>query len=301
MLKKLIWLCCFITSASFAATYDLPPDESNIVGRIQYHVVQEGESMSDIAKKYDVGFLSLLAANKGVDPFLPEVGYVLTVPTRIILPNAERKGIVVNLAELRLYFFDPNKKQVHIFPVGIGRVGRDTPEMITKISNKQKNPTWTPPQSIRNEHFERNGEELPRVVPAGPNNPLGNYAMRLAYGIGDYLIHGTNKDFGVGMRVSAGCIRMDPADIEWLFQRSFVGEQVTIINQPIKYSLEPDSQVFIEAHEPLTRSDGIKKPLNITDNLTLWIKEFNLSPAMIHAVLQAQNGIPVRLSSQSKR
>lgn len=199
-----------------------------------------------------------MAANKGVDPFLPAENYVLTIPTRIILPDVPRKGIVINLAELRLYYFQPDKNLVHIFPVGIGRIGRDTPEMETSISQKKRNPTWKPPKSIRKEYREK-GIDLPTIVPAGPDNPLGNYAMRLAYGIGEYLIHGTNKDFGIGLRVSSGCIRMDPKDIDWLFPKVNLGEKVRVINEPIKVALEPDRSVFVEAHEPLTRSDGSKK------------------------------------------
>ncbi|WP_114785410.1 L,D-transpeptidase family protein [Vibrio tetraodonis] len=288
-------LCCFSLSV-LAATYQLPQEGSNIVGRTQYHQVSQGESLADIAKRYDVGFLSLMAANKGVDPFLPAENYVLTIPTRIILPDVPRKGIVINLAELRLYYFQPDKNLVHIFPVGIGRVGRDTPEMETSISQKKRNPTWKPPKSIRKEYREK-GIELPTIVPAGPDNPLGDYAMRLAYGIGEYLIHGTNKDFGIGLRVSSGCIRMDPKDIDWLFPKVNLGEKVRVINEPIKVALEPDRSVFVEAHEPLTRSDGSKKALVLPEELRWWLDEFDLSDAKAKAVILAQNGVPVEVVS----
>ncbi|CAM3822975.1 L,D-transpeptidase family protein [Vibrio aquimaris] len=288
-------LCCFSLSV-LAATYQLPQEGSNIVGRTQYHKVTQGESLADIAKRYDVGFLSLMAANKGVDPFLPAENYVLTIPTRIILPDVPRKGIVINLAELRLYYFQPDKNLVHIFPVGIGRIGRDTPEMETSISQKKRNPTWKPPKSIRKEYREK-GIDLPTIVPAGPDNPLGNYAMRLAYGIGEYLIHGTNKDFGIGLRVSSGCIRMDPKDIDWLFPKVNLGEKVRVINEPIKVALEPDRSVFVEAHEPLTRSDGSKKALVLPEELRWWLDEFDLSDAKAKAVILAQNGVPVEVVS----
>ncbi|MFA0196749.1 L,D-transpeptidase family protein [Vibrio artabrorum] len=278
-----------------AATFELPPAESRIVRRIQQHEVAAGETLANIAKQYDIGFLSLMAANKGVDPFLPAEGYVLSIPSRLILPDTPRKGIVINLAELRLYYFEPEKNQVHVFPVGIGRIGRDTPEMITKISQKRPNPTWTPPNSIREEYREK-GIELPQVVPAGPENPLGDYALRLAYGAGDYLIHGTNKDFGIGLRVSSGCIRMEPKDIEWLFEQVQRGEQVTIINEPIKVSLEPDRSVFVEAHEPLTRSDGSKKLLQIPVELKWWLQDADIPSAKAKAVIFAQNGVPVEIT-----
>ncbi|WP_428812999.1 L,D-transpeptidase family protein [Vibrio makurazakiensis] len=288
-----------IAGGVHAATFELPQDSSRIIGRIQHHEIVEGETLANIAKQYDVGFLSLMAANKGVDPFLPEEGYVLSIPSRFILPQTPREGIVINLAELRLYYFEPELNQVHVFPVGIGRVGRDTPEMVTKISQKRPNPTWTPPKSIREEYLEK-GIELPPVVPAGPENPLGQYALRLAYGVGDYLIHGTNKEFGIGLRVSSGCIRMEPKDIEWLFNQVAKGEKVTVINEPIKIALEPDRSVFIEAHEPLTRSDGSKKQLDIPLELSWWLEEAEMSDTKARAAIFAQNGVPVEIAAPTQ-
>ncbi|MCG6401610.1 L,D-transpeptidase family protein [Vibrio fluvialis] len=299
MLRKLLVigaLAASFASNVWAAAYDFPMEGSSMVGNTQYHVIEKGETLSDIAKRYDVGFLALMAANKGVDPFLPQEGFVLTIPSQIILPKVPYEGIVVNLAELRLYYFEPQIHKVHIFPVGIGRIGRDTPEMETIISQKRPSPTWTPPQSIRKEYLAK-GIELPAVVPAGPDNPLGEYALRLGYGNGEYLIHGTNKDFGIGMRVSSGCIRMDPKDIEWLFQQVQRGEKVRIIDEPVKVALEPDRSVFVEAHEPLTRSDGSKKDLALPIELSWWMQEFNKSDAKARAVILAQNGVPVEVVS----
>ncbi|MGR5222533.1 L,D-transpeptidase family protein [Vibrio parahaemolyticus] len=297
MLRKTILAACLGFSHWLsAATFALPTDGSNMVGTLQYHSVVAGETMSDIAKRYDVGFLSLMAANKGVDPFLPPEDYVLTIPSQAILPHvdADYNGIVINLAELRLYYFEPDKQLVHIFPVGIGRIGQDTPEMTTTISQLRENPTWTPPASIRQDYLAK-GIELPAVVAAGPENPLGDYAMRLAHGTGSYLIHGTNKDFGIGLRVSAGCIRMDPKDIEWMFHQAKIGMKVTIIDEPIKVALEPDRSVFIEAHEPLTRSDGTKKEMIIPQELTWWLEEFGIKDQLARAAVLAQNGVPIEV------
>lgn len=292
LLICLIWFgFCFSLQAR---VFDLPEQGSRLVGHIQYHKVQEGQTLAQIANQYDVGFLALMAANKGVDPFLPQSGLVITIPSQVILPEVDYQGIVINLAELRLYYFPPDTNQVHIFPVGIGRIGRDTPEMTTQISQMRRNPTWTPPQSIRNEYRQR-GIELPAVVPAGPDNPMGDYAMRLAYGSGEYLIHGTNKDFGIGMRVSAGCIRMDPKDIEWLFHQVGRGVKVRIIDEPIKMSLEPDRSVYLEVHEPLTRSDGSKKSLDLPMELTWWLSASNRSDVRARAAITAQNGFPVQV------
>ncbi|ENM5786423.1 peptidase [Vibrio metoecus] len=288
--------CAWVISYGVnAAVFELPVEGSSIVGNTQYHEIQKGQTLSDIAKQYDIGLLALMAANRGVDPFLPQEGFVLAIPAQIILPKVPYEGIVINLAELRLYYFRPDEGKVHIFPVGIGRIGRDTPVMQTSISSKRKNPTWTPPESIRREHKAK-GDILPAVVPAGPDNPLGDYAMRLAYGSGEYLIHGTNKDFGIGMRVSSGCIRMDPKDIEWLFQQVERGEKVRIINEPIKVALEPDRSVFIEVHEPLTRSDGVKHALVMPQELNWWLDENKVSDAKARAAILAQNGVPVEIA-----
>ncbi|MCA3901566.1 L,D-transpeptidase family protein [Vibrio vulnificus] len=294
----LITLFCaaLMSWTSYAATYDLPAEGSRLIGRIQHHVVEKGETMANIAKQYDVGFLALMAANKGVDPFLPQEGYVLSIPSEMVLPPVEYQGIVINLAELRLYYFEPELGKVHVFPVGIGRVGRDTPEMVTSIREKRPNPTWTPPASIRKEYREK-GIELPKIVPAGPDNPLGEYALRLAYGSGDYLIHGTNKDFGIGLRVSAGCIRMEPKDIEWLFSQVDKGQRVKIINQPVKVSLEPGRIVYLEAHEPLTRSNGVQDELVVPIELDWWLSELNLNDSKAKAVIAAQNGVPVEVAA----
>lgn len=285
-----------VSSLSFSKMYELPEDGARVIGRMENHVVKHGETMANIAKQYDVGMLALMAANKGVDPFLPTEGHVLTVPTQLILPDVEHKGIVINLAELRLYYFPPKSNIVHVFPVGIGRIGRDTPEMTTSISQKRPNPTWTPPSSIRAE-YKAKGIELPAVVPSGPENPLGMFALRLAFGNGEYLIHGTNKDFGIGMRVSSGCIRMNPEDIEWLFAKVRRGEKVQIINKPVKVTLEPDRSVFVEAHEPLTRSNGEKDHLQVPMELDWWLQEFGMTNVKVKAVLAAQNGVPVEITS----
>ncbi|WP_321462750.1 L,D-transpeptidase family protein [uncultured Vibrio sp.] len=285
-----------VSGLSFAKMYELPSDSSRVIGRIENHVVQDGETMANIAKLYDVGMLGLMAANKGVDPFLPQEGHVLTVPTQLILPDVPHQGIVINLAELRLYYFPSNENVVHVFPVGIGRIGRDTPVMSTSVSQKRPNPTWTPPASIRAE-YKAKGVDLPAVVPAGPDNPLGMFALRLSYGNGEYLIHGTNKDFGIGMRVSAGCIRMEPSDIEWLFEQVRRGEKVRVINQPVKVALEPDRSVFIEAHEPLTRSNGKKDELELPKELDWWLSEFGMKDVKAKAVIAAQNGVPVEITA----
>jgi L,D-transpeptidase ErfK/SrfK len=190
-------------------------------------------------------------ANPNVDRWLPGEGTQVVVPSHYILPRAPRQGLVLNLPEMRMYYFPPKKPgqpaQVQTYPIGIGRMDWATPLGVAKITGKVKDPTWTPPESIRREHAAK-GDPLPAVVPAGPDNPLGRYAMRLS--IPGYLIHSTNKPLGVGMRVSHGCIRMLPDDIERLFPQLPVGTPVNIVNQPVKAGWH-GGKLYIEVHPPL--------------------------------------------------
>ncbi|WP_369434652.1 L,D-transpeptidase family protein [Psychromonas sp. MME1] len=240
----------FLSNQVSAKAYALPADGSRLIGEPEYHTVKEGDYFHALANLYNVGFLALMDANPGVDPLLPQVGTKIVIPSQIILPDAPYKGIVINLPELRLYYFTNNT--VYVFPIGIGRIDQSTPVMETTIFSKIPNPTWTPTKQSREDHFAEHGTELPQTVPAGKNNPLGEYALRLAYGNRTYLIHGTNKNFGIGMRVSAGCVRMNPDDIAWLFAKVKSGESVKVINDPIKITKEPNGEKYIEVHSPLT-------------------------------------------------
>ncbi|UTV30317.1 L,D-transpeptidase family protein [Photobacterium atrarenae] len=295
----LIYLLCLLSVTVQAIEYPRPAADSKLVGLMEYYQVNEGESMADIANKFGVGFLALMESNQGVDPFLPTPGTLLTVPTQLILPDVKREGIVINLAELRLYYFPKdNPERMYVFPIGIGRVGRETPLMTTSVSQKIVDPTWTPTANIRREYREKHGIELPGVVPAGPENPLGEYAMRLAYGSGQYLIHGTNKDFGIGMRVSSGCIRMNPWDIEWLFPQVAKGTRVKVINQPLKQTVEPDGSVYVEVHQPLSRSEsqvGEHKPVSATKTLQTAVQHDTEAESRLSRALVMQTGIPQAL------
>jgi len=237
------------SSSADAASYQLPRDKTDVVGYPMTYKAKRRDTFSAISQRFDVPYLVLLAANPGVDPWAPGVGTEVKLPTQIILPKAPRSGIVINVAELRLYYYPPTGDRVEVFPIGIGRVGWTTPLGSTSITKKKKNPTWTPPASIRREHAAK-GRILPAVVPAGPKNPLGRHAMRLGFN-GAYLIHGTNKNFGVGMRVSHGCIRMYPEDIEYLFNIVSVGTKVRVVNQPYKVGTR-HGHLYAEAHEPLS-------------------------------------------------
>lgn len=225
-------------------------DGSDVVGEVLTIDAVDEDTFVTLARTYDVGFDELRRANPGVDAWLPGEGTRIVIPTQFVLPRAERVGIVINVPELRLYYFpaDGGGRRVVTHPISIGRQEWGTPFGRTTVVRKTANPTWTPPQSIREEHAAMN-DPLPAVVPPGPDNPLGKFALYL--GISGYLIHGTNKPAGVGMRVTHGCIRLFPEDIEALFKTIAPGTPVQIVNQPFKLGWGTDG-LYLEAHGPLT-------------------------------------------------
>lgn len=206
-----------------------------------------GESIYTLAEKQLVGVEALANANPDVDPLLPGDRVPLRLPSQYILPDVAQEGIVINLPEMRLYFFPADGSRVQVYPVGVGRQGWDTPVLEEKISSITKNPSWTPPESIHLE-YRKAGLQLAKTIPAGPDNPLGKYAIRL--GQTSYLVHGTNRPQGVGLRVSHGCIRLYPEHIEQLAASVEINMPVRIINQPFKLARE-NGQAFLEAHQPI--------------------------------------------------
>ncbi|MFM2476297.1 L,D-transpeptidase family protein [Celerinatantimonas sp. MCCC 1A17872] len=299
MLLRVFLLCIALVSCGvWAKTYPLPADDSRLVGQNQHYIVKQGDTLASIANHFDIGFLALRSANPKVDPFLPTPGTELLIPLRQMLPEGKREGIVVNLAQLRLFFFRPKEHQVDIFPIGIGRIGWDTPTTTTYISQKIPHPSWTPTQHIRDEYAAK-GKPLPKVVPAGPDNPLGDYAMRLAYGAGDYLIHGTNKNFGVGLRVSSGCMRLFPRDIKYLFSKAKKGMSVRIINQPVQYARQPDGTLYLEVTRPLSQSaDDQTGIVNLPSNpqLIKFITQAQVDSQKVSQVLRRRSGYPELIS-----
>jgi len=225
-------------------------DSTTIVGRLQVIEARHDDTFVDIARTYNLGFDELVEANPGVDPWLPGEGKRILLPTRFILPDAVREGIVINIANKRLFFYPPadevGQRVVVTHPIGIGREGTATPLGTTTVTQKGRNPVWYPPASIRRE-YAAEGNPLP-----GPDNPLGRYVFVL--GMPSYLIHGTNKPAGVGMRVSHGCVRLFPENIEALYEVAPVGVSVTIVNQPYLAAWD-DGELLLEAHPPLLDDD----------------------------------------------
>lgn len=293
-----------IVMPAFARDYSLPAANSKLIGKNQFHVVEDdGGSLEAIAKKYNVGFLALLQANPGVDPYVPRAGNVLTIPTEMLLPDVPREGIVLNLAELRLYYFPAGQNKVTVYPIGIGQLGGDTltPTMVTKISDKRANPTWTPTANIRARYLAQ-GIKLPAVVPAGNDNPMGHHAIRLAAYGGVYLIHGTNADFGIGMRVSSGCIRLRDGDIKELFDNVPVGTPVRIINDPIKTSVEPNGSRLVEVHQPLSESindDPQLLPIQLNEQMKQFRSAQETDAGVMEQVMKHRSGMPVDVNDHS--
>ena len=224
-------------------SYRLANVDDSVFGQAFYVKSRYEDTLLDIGRHNGLGYDEMKYANTGVDMWVPGEGKDVLVPTHYVLPDAPRQGIVLNLAEKRLYYF-PSSGEVSTYPISIGREGWNTPLGQFSISSKIKDPTWTPPASVRKEHAE-NGDILPAVVPAGPDNPLGQYALRLS--VPSYLIHGTNKPWGLGMEVSHGCIRMYPEDIEQLFASVSVKTPVQIVNQPFKVGWK-GNELYLEVH-----------------------------------------------------
>jgi len=236
-----------------ASLYALPADGSAVVGRDANVTTVYEDTLPDIAHRYSLGYYEIIRANPKVDVWLPGAGQRLTLPGRHILPAGAREGIVINLPEHRLYYFPkprPHERPIVItYPVSIGKMDWRTPLGETRVIAKIVHPAWYPPESIRKEH-EQNGDPLPKMVGAGPENPLGDYALRLAAGRGEYMIHGTNKPVAVGMAVTHGCIRMYPEDVAALFALVPVGTKVRLVNEPVKVAWV-DGRLFLEAHPPV--------------------------------------------------
>jgi L,D-transpeptidase ErfK/SrfK len=270
-------LPCILCVATAQAAEFWIGEGDEVFGEVQVIEARFEDTFIALARTYNVGYEELRQANPDVDEWLPGAGTKITIPSLYVLPRAPQRGIIVNVAELRMYYFPeqsgalpegvaPGSRRVVTHPISVGRMDWSTPLGVTTITSKVANPSWYPPQSIRDEHAARN-DILPRVVPPGPDNPLGLHAMRL--GLPGYLIHGTNKPSGVGMRVTHGCVRMFPEDIEALYKTVPTGTAVNIVNQPVKIGWTADGTLYLEAHPALMESnvdgDSVAAVTGVTD------------------------------------
>ena len=305
IIKILAWYVA-ISSYSYSATYTYQIGE-NIIGENYSYTIKEGEYFLQLAQDLQVGFRELVDANQNIDPWIPQAGETITIPAQYILPTI-RNGIVINLAELRLYYFhepkadDGQLRRVSTYAISVGKSEQwRTPEVITHISAKHKKPNWYPPESIRKEH-EENNDPLPRVVPPGPDNPLGDYSLRL--GLAGYLIHGTNVPEGIGMRVTHGCIRLHPKGIERLFSEVPIKTAVNIVNHPYKAAWKND-QLLLEAHSEIE-----EQALATSSNLTEFVRtiitqtqdtgqyDYQISWEKGYEAARTKTGVPIVISSR---
>lgn len=286
-----------------AENYALPPPGNDIIGEIGYTPAQQEDTLLDVARRFSLGQDEIVLANPTVDRWMPREGTQVLLPKMFILPNVPRTGIVLNVPEMRLYYYRRQSRQgpadIVTYPVSIGRMDWKTPRGTTSVIQKQVDPAWHPPETIKKEHAA-DGDILPDIVPPGPNNPLGKYAMKL--GIPGYLIHGTgiDKAFGIGMRVTHGCVRMYPEDIEQLFPMVPVGAPVHITNEPVKLGWK-GQDIYIEVHPPLEEDNlGYDQLLSITMGLLQKKLGKNNPPAIdalaLKAALREPSGVPVLIS-----
>ena len=276
--------------------------ESDMIGELRQVAAAHEDTLLDLARDNGLGYVEMIAANRGIDPWVPGESTAVVLPTAHILPDAERQGLVVNLGEHRLYYFGPPGSEPVTFPLGVGREGWGTPLGTTEIVRKKERPTWYPPESIRAEK-----PHLPKVVPPGPSNPLGSHA--LYFGWPKYLIHGTNMPWGVGRRVSHGCIRLYPEDIERLFEIVPIGTPVAVIDQPIKIGWF-DGELYVEAHPDAAQADELESTGRITSadadshaDALYRIKtragsaQDRLDWSLIRKALEERSGVPVRVTA----
>lgn len=280
--------------SSFATTFML--DGSDLVGYNYTIVAKRGDTFSKIAVEHDIGIIELKRANPHIGRI--RVDDTVIIPKQFILPPTEyRKGIVINMTELRLYRFSSDGNLVMTYPVSMGKVGWRTPSAETSIVNKKEYPTWYVPKSIKEHHLKLTGKELPDFIPPGPKNPLGTRAIYL--GIRGYLIHGNNNPSSIGKYVSSGCIRMYNRDVEEVFETVEVGERVTIINHKFKIGVK-NGVMYLEA-QPKVETNRPSTPLNYIDIEEAIYqhgggKTFRINWKKVKQVIKQSTGIPEKVS-----
>jgi L,D-transpeptidase ErfK/SrfK len=271
----------------------LQSEQQSVIGVPQVVFTSASDTLADLARAYGLGYDELIAANPGVDPWLPGENTAVLLPTQFVLPDVARDGIILNIASRRLFYFpevpEGQATIVKTFPIGIGRVGWETPLGLTQVVAKAKDPHWYVPLSVRKEHAEL-GNPLPSVVPPGPDNPLGHRVLKLE--MPGYLIHGTNQPFGVGMRVSHGCVRLYPENIEYLYELVGVGVSVNIINEPYLVG-QLNGEWYFEGHAPL--EDDLVSPEERLETLLRSQYGSQQATERLLAAAEFADGVPVRL------
>lgn len=303
MRKKLTLLLSILPTLAFAQKdieYQMPKPGNDVVGELKVIYPRKHESLVDLSIRYEAGYDELRWANPKLNAWMLSEDTPVILPFKFILPSGKRSGIVSNIPEMRTYYYLKGSDKVYIYPVSVGRMDWKTPLGSWPITRKQKNPPWYPPESIRREHREMGRGELPRVVPAGPDNPMGTRVLRLS--LPSYLLHGTNDETGIGMRVTHGCMRFFPQHIEHLYDIVPTNTQVTFVNQPVKFGWE-DGTLLVEVHPPLEEDNldvnGLREKAR--EELQKILKdapETFVNHDLIDIAIQQQSGLPVEVGSK---
>jgi len=299
MHKILLMLSLALSFNAYAIKFKLPTNNDAVIGKLSTVYIKQEETFADLAERYDLGYLQLVASNPYVDPWVPKDNSEVILPRNFILPQGKREGVVINIAEYRMYFFPKNSLYVYTYPIGIGREGWESPISETLITRIEHNPSWYPPQSIIDEHLAKYGEQLPKVVEPGPNNPLG--PVKLSLKLPGYLIHGSNKEFGVGMRVSHGCFRMFNHNVLELAKMIKPGTKVRIIKERFKFG-RSNNKLYLEAHPPL-EDDMSDENVNHYSNVVTMLRNLphkdniKVDWDVLAEVVAAEEGIPTEVAT----
>ena len=310
--------CCFALMLGLVLTLpvagsepEAKPDRSprvptftvngDLAGELQVFTTSYEDTFAGIGNEQALGYLELVKANPGIDPWLPGEGTMITLPRMYIMPDTPRKGIVINLAEYRLYYFAENGVQV--YPVGVGTEDNPSPLTNAKVTMPLESPAWYPPASIRAE-YEASGDYLPKMIPPGPGNPLGTHALLLSEK--GYLIHGTNKQFGVGMAVSHGCFRMYNEDISRFVYQVEKGTPVQVIREPVKIGIS-GGEIWLEVHRPgedYTAKDREKLWRQVMEKVEAFQQrhpEIQVKRQSIEVAVDQADGIPTMIGETLTR
>jgi L,D-transpeptidase ErfK/SrfK len=312
-LSALIVACCLSAAGGEVSAWDeqdfyqkpvvryTVAKEESVIGELRGHRVKKGDTLFDIAREYSLGYNEIVESNPGLDVWLPPAGAIVLLPTSWVLPCCERRGVVVNIPEMRLYYFAASPgggglTNVVTYPVGLGRDDWQTPRGKFKVVSKTVKPTWIIPESIRAEHIAEKGDTRTSIPGGVPDNPLGEYRLSLSLP-GSYGIHGTNIPWGVGMQVSHGCVRLYPEDIERLFAEVSVGTPGEFVYQPVKIGVRA-GEVYVEVTPDIygltpalwKEARGMIQKLGVADRV---------DDRQLMEALQHPTGTPVKISGNT--
>ncbi len=269
-----------------------------VIGNSQAYTIKAGDTFLEISRKFDVGYNELVAAHPELDPWVPQPGVSIVIPTEWVLPKGPYKGLVLNIPEMRFYYYVPSPRRgaesstVITYPVGLGRRDWQTPQGSFRIRGKTRNPTWVIPESIREERYRETGATDTAIRGGDPQNPLGHYRIELT--LPSYAIHGTNKNWGIGMQVSHGCVRMFPEDIKAFFPLVAVGGGGRFTYEPVKVGVQ-GGRVIVEVHEDIygvSPWPWMQAQERISEmGLTRYVDS-----ELLEAAVEAQSGVPTDVS-----